>query len=139
MNTKTKTENHERLKIQIMASDRHTNVARLNRLLGSNILLLVYMYTVICDGGILLTCEKHLHNRIISKRGEGFGHKTSLTPPIFIELPVPSQESERSRNFKTENHERLKIQIMASDRHTNVARLNRLLGSNLLLLVYIYI
>ena len=61
----------------------------------------LYVSTVICDGGILLTCEKHLHNRIISKRGEGFGHKTSLTPPIFIELPVPSQESERSRNFIT--------------------------------------
>ena len=25
-----------------------------------------------------------------------WGHKTNLTPPHFIEVPVPSQESERS-------------------------------------------
>ena len=30
--------------------------------------------------GILLTYEKHLHDRIISLRGEIWVHKTSLTP-----------------------------------------------------------
>ena len=47
-------------------------------------------------GGILLTCRKNLHDSSISKRGEDWAHKTSLTPPLFIEMPVPIQESERS-------------------------------------------
>jgi len=46
--------------------------------------------------GILLTCGKHLHDHIISLRGEVWANTTSLTPPSFIEVPVPSQESERS-------------------------------------------
>ena len=29
-------------------------------------------------------------------RGEVWAHKTSLTLPLFIEMPVPSQESEQS-------------------------------------------
>jgi hypothetical protein len=41
----------------------------------------------------LLTCRKHVHHRIISLRGEDCAHKTSLTPPLFIEVPVPIQES----------------------------------------------
>jgi hypothetical protein len=44
----------------------------------------------------LLTCEKHLHDRIISLKGEVRSYKTSLTPRLFIEVPVPSQESKRS-------------------------------------------
>ena len=43
---------------------------------------------------ILLTCGKHLHERIISLREEVWVHKTSLTLPLFIEVSVPSQESE---------------------------------------------
>ena len=36
-------------------------------------------------------------HRIISLNGEVWTHKTSSTPPpLFIEVPVPSQESERS-------------------------------------------
>jgi hypothetical protein len=38
----------------------------------------------------------HLHGLIISLRGEVRAHKTSLTPPLFIEVSVPSQKSERS-------------------------------------------
>jgi len=34
--------------------------------------------------GILLTCMKHLHDRIISPRGEAWAHKTSLTPPLLL-------------------------------------------------------
>ena len=37
-----------------------------------------------------------MHGRIISPRGEVWAHKTSLTPPIFIEGSVISQESEWS-------------------------------------------
>jgi len=53
--------------------------------------------------GILLTCGKHLHGRIISLR-EGFcgglAHKTSLALPpfFFIEVPVQSQKKERPYN-----------------------------------------
>jgi hypothetical protein len=39
---------------------------------------------------------KHLDDRIISLRMEVWAHKISLTPPPFIEMFVPSQESERS-------------------------------------------
>jgi hypothetical protein len=44
---------------------------------------------------ILLACRKHLHDCIISLRGEVWAHKTNLTLPLFIEVPVPRQESER--------------------------------------------
>jgi hypothetical protein len=45
---------------------------------------------------ILLACEKHVHdhNHLISTE-EMLGHLTtcSLTPPLFIEVPVSSHES----------------------------------------------
>ena len=34
--------------------------------------------------------------KMIMRRGEIWVHKTSLNPQFFIEVPVPSQESERS-------------------------------------------
>jgi hypothetical protein len=34
---------------------------------------------------------------IMSLRVDVWAHKTSLTPPLYIEVPVPSQESEWSR------------------------------------------
>ena len=34
--------------------------------------------------------------QMIMRRGEIWVHKTSLNPQCFIEVPVPSQESERS-------------------------------------------
>jgi hypothetical protein len=37
--------------------------------------------------------EKQIHN-IALLRGEICVHKTSVTPPCFIEVPVPSQERE---------------------------------------------
>jgi hypothetical protein len=43
-----------------------------------------------------LECGKHLHDRIISLKGEVCANKTSLTPPLCIEVSVPSQECERS-------------------------------------------
>ena len=46
--------------------------------------------------GTLLTCGKHLHERIISLRGKICIHKTRLTPPLLIEVHVPSQENEQS-------------------------------------------
>ena len=45
---------------------------------------------------ILPTYENHFHDRIISLRGQVWAHKTSLTPPLFIGVPVPSQKSKRS-------------------------------------------
>jgi hypothetical protein len=33
---------------------------------------------------------------IVSLRVEICAHKTRLTPPLFIQMPVPSQESDRS-------------------------------------------
>jgi len=38
--------------------------------------------------GILSTCGKHLHDRIVSPRGEIWAHKTSLTLPLLIKVPV---------------------------------------------------
>ena len=55
--------------------------------------LLTWLYVRV---DILLTCGKHLHDRIISPRGDVWDHKISLTLPLFIEVPVPIQENERS-------------------------------------------
>ena len=44
----------------------------------------------------LLTCGKNLHEHITSLRGEVWAHTTSLTPPLYIEVAAPNQESERS-------------------------------------------
>ena len=41
----------------------------------------------------LLICRKHLHDCINSLRGEVWAHKSSLTPPLFLEVSVSSQES----------------------------------------------
>jgi hypothetical protein len=40
--------------------------------------------------GILLVCRKHMHNHIISLRGEIWAHITSLPLPLFHEVPVIS-------------------------------------------------
>ena len=45
---------------------------------------------------VLLTCGKHLHDCIISTSREVWAKKTSLTLPLFIEVPVPRQENEWS-------------------------------------------
>jgi hypothetical protein len=41
---------------------------------------------------ILLTCGKHVHDRIISLREEVWAYKTSLIQPPLIEVSVPNQE-----------------------------------------------
>jgi hypothetical protein len=41
---------------------------------------------------ILLTGGKHLHDRIISIRGEIWLHETSLTPPCYFEMSIPSKK-----------------------------------------------
>jgi hypothetical protein len=46
--------------------------------------------------GILFACGKHLYDPIISLRKEILVHKISLIPPLFMEVTLPSQESERS-------------------------------------------
>ena len=54
------------------------------------ITLFVWLYVRV---GILLTCRKHSHDRIISLRGDVWAPTTSLTLPLFIEVSVSSQES----------------------------------------------
>ena len=44
----------------------------------------------------LFRCGKRLHDRIISPRGQALTHKKSLTPPLFIAVPLPGKENERS-------------------------------------------
>jgi len=46
---------------------------------------------------VILTCGQRLPDRIRSLRGEVWAHKTSLTPTLFIEVPVPCQEKVWSR------------------------------------------
>ena len=48
---------------------------------------------------VLFTCRNHFHDRITSLREEVKVHKTSLTPPLFIEVLVPSQGCELSCMF----------------------------------------
>ena len=55
--------------------------------------IIIKQHPVIYDGW------DFIHDRVISLRGELWAHKTSLTPPLFIEVSVPSQESERSCIF----------------------------------------
>jgi hypothetical protein len=42
----------------------------------------------------LVTCGKHLYDRIISLIGEVLTFKTNLTLPLSIDVSVPSKESE---------------------------------------------
>lgn len=42
--------------------------------------------------GVLLTCREHVYDQIISLRGETWVHKTTLKPPLFIEVPVPTRK-----------------------------------------------
>jgi len=50
------------------------------------------------------TCEKHLYGRIISLRGEVRAHKTSLTPPFFIEMPVPKNITHTTKDRSTRTY-----------------------------------
>ena len=43
--------------------------------------------------GILFTREMPLHVLIISIRRVVWGCETSFTPPLFIEVPIPSQNN----------------------------------------------
>lgn len=45
---------------------------------------------------ILLTCGKHPQDHITSLGGDIWVHKTSLSPSLFIAVPVTSQENMRS-------------------------------------------
>ena len=47
-------------------------------------------------GICLLICEIHLHDNINSRKWEVWDHNTSKTPPLFIEMPVPSKECDWS-------------------------------------------
>lgn len=45
---------------------------------------------------VLLTSGKHFNDLIISLRGEVCNLKTSIIPPLFIKVNMPSQKSEQS-------------------------------------------
>lgn len=45
---------------------------------------------------VLLTLGKHFNDLIISLRGEVCNLKTSIIPPLFIKVNMPSQKSEQS-------------------------------------------
>jgi hypothetical protein len=45
---------------------------------------------------MLFSCRKQLHDRIYSLRGEIWAYATSLTPPRFVEAPVPNQHRTQS-------------------------------------------
>ena len=52
--------------------------------------------------GILLTCGKHLHDSIISPRGEVWVHKT-IVYVVKVHIYIPSRESEHSCNCWVRN------------------------------------
>jgi hypothetical protein len=49
------------------------------------------LYFVTLMFGIKLTGGKHLHDCTLSLRSEVWAHKTNLTLPLCVEVPVPSQ------------------------------------------------
>jgi hypothetical protein len=59
-----------------------------------------YHRLTLCNTAEIITniiiAVNYLHDHIISLRGEIWAHNTSLTPPLFIEVFLPSQESEWS-------------------------------------------
>ena len=61
-------------------------------------MLFAWLYARVC---ILLTCGKHLHDCITSLRTV-WVYNNSLILPLFIEVPVPIQERERSCIFVLE-------------------------------------
>ena len=58
--------------------------------------LITMFYRLYLRVGTLLIYGKHLHDHTISLRREVWSNKTSKSPPLFIEVTVPSQERERS-------------------------------------------
>ena len=64
-----------------------------NKVIWFIITLCVRLYV---RNGNLFICGKHLYNRMISLRVEVWAHKTNFIPPLFIEMPEPNQQSERT-------------------------------------------
>jgi len=62
------------------------------------ILLCILWYQIWCEGWHFIQMWK-LRDRITSLKGEVLAQKISLTPSLFIELVMPSQESEQSCTF----------------------------------------
>lgn len=54
---------------------------------------------VLLEDVILLIFGNQLHDDIISLRGDSLRHETSLSLPLLITMPVPSQEREWSRIY----------------------------------------
>ena len=62
-----------------------------SRLLTTTLLIQLYLRV-----GILLACRTHVHEFIISLKGEVWAQKTSWILSHFIKVTVPKQESERA-------------------------------------------
>ena len=60
------------------------------------ILSLKVIFKLYVRVGILFTRGKRLNDLVMLLRVEVWANKTSLTPPLFIEVPVPGHISERS-------------------------------------------
>ena len=81
-----------------MLSFNRTNIIYITTAMSQRLNILCYrlyysfLYKDTVRVGILLTRGKHLHDCIISLRGEVSAHKRSLTLPLFIEVLVPSQK-----------------------------------------------
>ena len=78
----------------VVVNNNNNRLCIMFKIIALFIITLLPLWYVRVD--ILLTCWKHLYDRIISLRGEVSVHITSLTPSLFIEVPVPSLESDRS-------------------------------------------
>ena len=64
-----------------------------NKVIWFIITLFVRLYV---RSGILIICGKHLYYCMISLRVEVWTHTTNFIPPLFIEMPEPNQQSERT-------------------------------------------
>ena len=79
----------------VLISILHIILSIMFKIIVIYIFMLFHQYIHVWGFAFLLTCGKHLYVCIISLKGDIWAHKTSLTPPFFIEAPAPSQESKR--------------------------------------------
>jgi len=61
----------------------------------ASFIITMFVWLYICEGWHFTHMWKHLHDHIISLRGGVWAHKTSLSPPLCIEVPVQRQESKQ--------------------------------------------
>lgn len=72
------------------------NFIQLRNIYFLKIFIVIFICEVMCEGWHFTHIWKHLHDLLISSQREICAHETSLTPPRYIEVHVPSQKSERT-------------------------------------------